>query len=61
MYEAQNGSEGKMVTGKAPRTDGETFKSQAEVVAAMADPRYDRDPAYRDEIVNKLERSNINF
>ena len=61
MYEAQNGSEGKMVTGKAPRTDGETFKSQAEVVAAMADPRYDRDPAYRDEIVNKLERSNVNF
>ena len=61
MYEAQNGSEGKMVTGKAPRTDGETFKSQAEVVAAMTDPRYDRDPAYRDEIVNKLERSNVNF
>jgi hypothetical protein len=61
MYEAENGVEGKMVTGKAPRTDGEKFKSQAEVVAAMADPRYDRDPAYRDEIVNKLERSNINF
>lgn len=61
MYEAQNGSEGKMVTGKAPRTDGETFKSQAEVVEAMTDPRYERDPAYRDEIVKKLDRSNINF
>jgi len=61
MYEAQNGSEGQMMTGKAPRSNGETFKSQAEVVAAMSDPRYDRDPAYRDQIVSKLERSNVNF
>lgn len=57
MYEAQNGSEGQMITGKAPNTSGESFRSQAEVVAAMSDPRYDRDPAYRQEIVNKLERS----
>ena len=57
MYEAQNGSDGQMITGKAPSTSGESFRSQAEVVAAMSDPRYDRDPAYRQEIVNKLERS----
>ena len=57
MYEAQNGSDGQMITGKAPSTSGERFRSQAEVVAAMSDPRYDRDPAYRQEIVNKLERS----
>ena len=44
-YEAQEGYEGRMLTGKAARTqDG--FRSQAEVVQAMSDPRYDRDEAY---------------
>lgn len=57
MYEAQNGVEGKLITGKAPSNDGTTFKSQAEVVAAMQDVRYDRDPAYRNEIIDKLDRS----
>lgn len=33
------------------------FRSQAEVTAAMKDPRYDRDPAYRDDVVQKLQRS----
>ena len=61
MYESQNGSEGQMVTGKAPSTSGEVFKSQAEVVQAMNDPRYDNDPAYRNTIIEKLERSNIEF
>jgi len=61
MYEAQNGSDGRLVTGKAPRTDGQTFKSQAEVVAAMSDPRYDRDPAYRNNIIEKLDRSDNFF
>lgn len=57
MYEAQNGSDGRMLTGKAPSTSGDTFRSQAEVVTAMSDPRYDRDPAYRNEIIQKLDRS----
>ena len=35
-----------MVTGRAPRQTVDVFRSQAEVVAAMSDPRYDRDPAY---------------
>lgn len=61
MYESQNGSDGRLVTGKAPRTDGQTFKSQAEVVAAMSDPRYDRDPAYRNNIIEKLDRSDNFF
>jgi hypothetical protein len=37
------------------------FRSQAEVVRAMSDPRYDNDPAYRQDVYNKLERSNVNF
>ena len=55
------GVEGKLVQGKAPTETTKGFKSQAEVVAAMQDPRYDRDPAYRQEVMAKLERSNVNF
>ena len=59
-YEAQEGYEGRMLTGKAAKTqDG--FRSQAEVVQAMSDPRYDNDPAYRQDIYDKLERSDIQF
>ena len=51
-----------LLTGKgAPSTDGNVFRSQAEVVAAMGDPRYDADPAYRQDVFEKLERSNIQF
>lgn len=57
IYESQNGSEGTLLTGKAPSTAGETFRSQAEVVSAMSDPRYDRDEAYREEVIRKLEKS----
>ena len=43
-YETANGYEGRMLSGKAARTtDG--FRSQAEVVQAMSDPRYEKDPA----------------
>ena len=59
-YEAQEGYEGRMLTGKAAQAaDG--FRSQAEVVQAMNDPRYDRDEAYRQDVYNKLERSDIQF
>ena len=61
MYEAQNGSDGQMITGKAPTSKGDRFRSQAEVVAAMSDARYDNDPAYRQEIIEKLERSDDFF
>ena len=50
-----------MVTGTAPTQKGDTFRSQAEVVKAMSDDRYDKDPAYRQDIMNKLERSNVEF
>lgn len=55
------GVEGKLVQGKAPTETSKGFKSQAEVVAAMQDPRYDKDPAYRQQIMAKLDRSNVNF
>jgi len=58
QYEAANGSEGTMVTGKAPVVAPAGFRSQAELVAAMNDPRYDSDPAYRQDVIGKLEQSN---
>ena len=60
-YQDAQGRDGTMVTGTAPRGDGSQFQSQAEVVEAMSDPRYDRDPAFRQKIMKKLERSDINF
>ena len=60
-YQDSQGRDGRMVTGTAPRGDGSQFQSQAEVVEAMSDPRYDRDPAFRQKIMKKLERSDINF
>jgi hypothetical protein len=54
------GYEGNMIQGKTA-APADTFKSQAEVVRAMSDPKYDRDPAYRDEIMQKLARSNLKF
>ena len=51
-----------MVQGKAPRQSNDQFRSQQEVVAAMGDPRYENDPAYRRDIMEKLDRSpNVNF
>lgn len=59
-YQDANGVEGDLVQGKSPGAGG-TFRSQAEVVQAMSDPRYDNDPAYRQDVMRKLERSNVSF
>ena len=56
-----NGYEGEMLTGKAAQPQVDAFRSQAEVVAAMHDPRYDNDPAYRQDVFQKLERSNLAY
>ena len=59
-YQESNGVEPDLVQGKSPGVGG-AFRSQAEVVQAMSDPRYDSDPAYRRDVMKKLERSNIQF
>ena len=56
-----NGYEGRMLSGKAPKTSGDVFRSQQELVAAMSDSRYDSDPAYRQDVIAKLDRSDIDF
>ena len=60
-YDNANGYEGRMLSGKAAENSGDIFKSQAQLVKAISDPRYDNDPAYRQEIVAKLDRSDIQF
>jgi hypothetical protein len=60
-YQDSVGYDGEMLTGQAPRNTADAFRSQAELVAAMSDPRYDKDPAYRQDIAEKLERSNLAF
>ena len=60
-YDNANGYEGRMLTGKAAETRGDVYKSQAQLVKAMSDPRYDNDPAYRQDVIAKLERSDVDF
>tara|TARA_B100000212_G_C27332857_1_gene515469 strand:- start:34 stop:831 length:798 start_codon:yes stop_codon:yes gene_type:complete len=60
-YDNANGVEGRMVTGKSAPNTGDVFRSQQELVRAMSDPRYDSDPAYRQDVVEKLDRSNLEF
>ena len=61
QFEEANGYEGRMLSGKPPKASMETFRSQAELVQAMSDPRYEDDPAYRQDLINKLNRSDLNF
>ena len=61
QFDEANGYEGRMLTGKAAKTSSDVFRSQPELVAAMSDPRYDMDPAYRQDVMEKLDRSDINF
>ncbi len=60
-YDNANGVEGRMVTGKNAPNNGDVFRSQAELVRAMNDARYDSDPAYRQDVIEKLDRSDLEF
>ena len=61
QYNDANGYEGRMLQGKPANSAGQTFRSQAELVSAMSDPRYDNDPAYRADVIQKLDQSDLNF
>ena len=56
------GNDGQLLTGQrsAAQQDAQ-FRSQQELVQAMSDPRYDRDPAFRDDVIRKLQNSDIDF
>ena len=61
QYDESNGYEGRMIQGKAASSAGATFRSQAELVAAMGDPRYDTDEAYRNDVLQRLDQSDVQF
>ena len=60
-YNDAQGVDAPMLTGKAARPKAPGYKSQAALVAAMNDPKYDNDPAYRQEVMEKLANSDIDF
>lgn len=69
MRMAVNGMYARFVQSQgAPLLQGETgnmipnsgaFQSRAQVVEAMSDPRYKKDPAYRQQVYNRLQNSNV--
>ena len=63
-YMMATGYEPRLSGGRAPATDGpKAFESEAQVVAAMSDPRYQsgpqQDPAYIKEVETRLRASNV--
>jgi hypothetical protein len=54
------GSEGQLLQGKPASTEA-AIRSQAELIQAMNDSRYESDPAYRQDVLEKLDRSDLNF
>lgn len=58
-YEAANGRAPQLVRGNAPRSGGLPYRSTAEMLTAMRDPRYKQDPAYRDEVQQRIAVSNF--
>ena len=60
-YNDSVGTDGQTLTGRGAADTDDSFKRQAELVAAMSDPRYDRDPAYRKDVMRRLENSDVEF
>ena len=61
QYQNDAGDEGRRLQGKPSKTNTDVYQSQAQLVAAMSDPRYDKDPAYRQAVIAKLDRSDLQF
>ena len=59
-YVAQNGTApGYVNLGGNTQASSDVFRSTAELITAMSDPRYQSDEAYRRDVEMKLARSNI--
>lgn len=60
-YAAAGGIEPNLINGSGITASGNPFRSTAELTAAMSDPRYAKDPAYRAEVMERLKNSNHVF
>ncbi|MHC2479982.1 capsid assembly protein [Rhizobium leguminosarum] len=58
-FEAANGAEPELLNGETGGNSTEVFRSTAELTAAMRDPRYKKDPAYREDVKRKLSKSSL--
>ena len=56
-YKSAEGSEAPLITGKQGVGKEPGFRSHAELSRAIADPRYNNDPAYRQDVEDRLARS----
>lgn len=60
QYVAANGQPPKLISGTPSRRDANApFRSSAEVVAAMSDPRYKNDAAFRKDVEERLNKSDV--
>lgn len=57
-YEQANGVAGRLIQGETTGPSGGAYRSVAEIVAAMKDPRYAKDPAYRKDVEQRVALSN---
>lgn len=58
-YQDNNGYEPNLIGGKLSANSSDVFRSSQEVMAAMSDPRYLQDPAYTQDVQDKLIRSEV--
>jgi hypothetical protein len=57
-YKNVEGYEAPLVSGKGAKVSGpKPYRSNAELARDIADPRYDRDPAFRSDVMDRLARS----
>jgi hypothetical protein len=58
-YQDNAGYEPELIGGKISGRSTDVFRSNQEVMAAMSDPRYLQDPAYTQDVQDKLIRSDV--
>lgn len=58
-YQDNTGSEPELLGGKLSANSNDVFRSTAEVMDAMSDPRYLKDSAYTNDVQEKLVRSDV--
>lgn len=58
-YQDNTGSEPELLGGKLSANSNDVFRSTAEVMEAMNDPRYLKDSAYTNDVQEKLVRSDV--
>jgi hypothetical protein len=59
QYQMANGSSPNLLQGSTGGSGAEAFTSLSQMSEAMKDPKYQTDPAFREEVTRKLESSNL--